>query len=260
MTLSRSDIFPVAVARAALSPGFVAPFLEHAALHATSWFRRTVSDIHDHGNNAPTIQIIPGFTHTSLDLRKMVQTLAETHNIVITPELPWYTGSVRDIGAIVRAKSQQVLQSQEKNGELILLGHSLGGVVAIHSIFPHPEDTKRSGRSSRKIPQVARVYTIGSPHGGVPWAGYLPMIPVLREISDTVSLYAGLDKNTVITPVTTITLDHDSLVPPESQGSIHLPASLLQKRDIHIPRADHLTPLSTRGVGQISESTGGFTR
>jgi hypothetical protein len=119
-------MFPVAVAKAVTSPRFFSPFFGHAALHATSWFRGAVQDIFDHGNNAPTILVVPGFTHTSLDLRQMVQFLASTHNVVVSPDLPWYTASVRDIGATLRQKSQSILQTQEKNGELILLGHSLG--------------------------------------------------------------------------------------------------------------------------------------
>jgi hypothetical protein len=255
MALSLRDTLPIAVARAVTSPTFIAPFTWHAALRMTSFFRGAVRDIHDHGNNAPTILVVPGFTHTSLNLLEMGETLAETHNVVFAPNLAWYTSSVRTMGVIIRKKSQEVLTTHEKNGDLILLGHSLGGVVAIHSLSSR--EVLSSGTSA---PTPSRLYTLGSPHGGVPAARHLFPIPVLQEIAHPDSLYGGVDTDHISTRVTAITLGQDSLVPPENQGSKNLPKSLRSGRDRFMPDFNHLSPLSKGGISEIYRATRGFTR
>ena len=52
-----------------------------------------------------------------------------------------------------------------------LVGHSLGGVIIAQAIL----DSRLAGR-------VDTVITLGSPFGGSPWAGVLPIVEIVREL------------------------------------------------------------------------------
>jgi pimeloyl-ACP methyl ester carboxylesterase len=52
-----------------------------------------------------------------------------------------------------------------------LVGHSLGGVIIAQAIL----DTRLAGR-------VDTVITLGSPFGGSPWAGVLPIVEIVRAL------------------------------------------------------------------------------
>ncbi|HYY02069.1 MAG TPA: alpha/beta fold hydrolase, partial [Mycobacterium sp.] len=61
--------------------------------------------------------------------------------------------------------------SQTGAEKVHLVGHSLGGVIIAQAIL----DSRLAGR-------VDTVITLGSPFGGSPWAGVLPIVEIVREL------------------------------------------------------------------------------
>jgi triacylglycerol lipase len=120
---------------------------------------------------------------------------------------PWYR-SVRENGERLRVFIEGVCKETGKD-RVSLIGHSMGGLVAIEYLLNH------GGLSS-----VSKCVTIASPHAGVLYRG--PLLGAarreLRQGSDLiVSLALPLS-----TPVLSIASSHDNLAYPAKASSLAL--------------------------------------
>ena len=87
--------------------------------------------------------------------------------------------SVRELADQLVAHAETTL-SRTGAAKVHLVGHSLGGVIIAQAIL----DPRLDGR-------VDTVITLGSPFGGSPWAGLLPLIELVRALRPGSPLFAG---------------------------------------------------------------------
>ena len=107
-----------------------------------------------------------------------------------------------------------------------LVGHSLGGVVIAQAIF----DPRLTGR-------VETVITLGSPFGGSPWAGMLPVVDMVRALRAGSPLLTRLASTPLPDGVRwlSVTAALDIVVPGPRSAPPH-------------PHAEHVT---VSGVGHL---------
>lgn len=55
----------------------------------------TSGDQFDHGNNADTVLLIPGFTQGGSSMITLGKKLSEKHNVAYIDSLPWYSADVK---------------------------------------------------------------------------------------------------------------------------------------------------------------------
>ena len=100
--------------------------LEHAVQlvrHTVGNILPTPKDQFDHGNNASTVMLIPGFTQGSGSMSEIGLELSKKHNVVYAGNLPWYTASVKTMTSQILEK-YRIAQVNEKNHDISLVGHS----------------------------------------------------------------------------------------------------------------------------------------
>jgi len=203
-------------------------------------------DQFDHGNNADTFILIPGFTQGSSSMESIGGALSERHNVMYVRNLPWYTGKVKDLVAIIMAH-YETAREREKNGDISIVGHSYGGVLGARMVSENP-----------KV-RVNRLLTAGSPHDRVPLSlviSGIPMIPVppvLHELDSVYDRRPSIGKRQ-LHDLTTIAAGSDLVVPTDSQDGRHLPMSP------DIPKAhqtwdgySHFDLLEPKGAARIAE-------
>lgn len=159
--------------------------------------------------------------------------------------------SVEQLAAQLVAEVEATL-SRTGADKLHLVGHSLGGVIIAQAIL----DPRLSGR-------VDTVITLGSPFGGSPWAGVLPVLelvralragsPLLRRLASTplpdgvrwLSVTAALD---IIVPGLRSVPSHPQVETITFNGVGHLGMLLSRKIIAYIT-----TALSAEGTASAAE-------
>ena len=159
--------------------------------------------------------------------------------------------SVEQLAAQLVAEVEGTL-SRTGADKLHLVGHSLGGVIIAQAIL----DPRLSGR-------VDTVITLGSPFGGSPWAGALPVLelvralragsPLLRRLASTplpdgvrwLSVTAALD---IIVPGLRSVPSHPQVETITFDGIGHLGMLLSRKIIAYIT-----TALSAEGTASAAE-------
>lgn len=90
----------------------------------------------DYGNNAPTYLLIPGLGCNNGAMQNLWDELKKQANVSYTPSLWGWFGSMDWAAKIVEQKVWELLKMHEFNGDLHLLGHSQGGLIAFKSLSP----------------------------------------------------------------------------------------------------------------------------
>jgi len=130
--------------------------------------------------------------------------LAERFNVAYAPVFPhWNTGSVAGSAALLRRKIRAILDERERNGDLSIVAHSLGGLIALEAL----KDSVR----------VRTMATLAAPFGGSPQARLAaPFSAGARDIG----AWAGNAAPWAERPMDRLEChvsEQDSVVPPENQ-------------------------------------------
>ena len=162
-------------------------------------------DSFDFGNNAPTIVLVPGFFSVAKDMTYIGEPMKEKMNVAYVPDLP-HLGMADLMRSVVtvREKIKKVLQ-EEKNGDLNLLGHSLGGVLMLDVL-------------GDKDFEAHRFIALSTPFKGAPFARWFPFFKSARQLAPESTYLTNLegihiDKTVVDVHVSLL----DGEVPPEYQ-------------------------------------------
>jgi len=166
-------------------------------------------DSFDFGNNAPTILLVPGFFGDAEDMTFIGEPLKERMNVAYAPNLPFLNmGDIISTGILLRQKIAQVLL-EEKNGDLNLLGHSIGGLEILESM-----------RQSRF--EARSIITCSTPFGGVPKAKWAPFISSCRQIVPGARYVTDLRGICIGKTALDVHVSmRDGIVPPENQVPPH---------------------------------------
>lgn len=196
----RPDDSPLASAAKALAT----PSWHLGSARQTLASLRAPRDVFDHGNNAPTVLLVHGFLTRPGCLSAAGERLAERFNVAYAPVFPhWNTGSVAGSAALLRRKIRMILCEREKNGDLSVVAHSLGGLIALEAL-------KESVR-------VRTLATLATPFGGSPQARLAaPFSAGARDIGDwgrNAAPWADKPMDRLECHVS----GQDSVVPPENQ-------------------------------------------
>lgn len=122
---------------------------------------------------SPTVRpvlLVHGFGGTKSSLALIARALDARGVPVRTMGYPPLGMSVAQLAERLVAEVEKIV-SATGTDKLHLVGHSLGGVVIAQAIA----DGRLTGR-------VDTVITLGSPFGGSPWAGVLPVLEIVREL------------------------------------------------------------------------------
>ena len=200
---------------------------------------------------APPVLLVHGFGGAKSSWSLVAHALSARGIAVHAISYAPVGNSVEQVAAQLVA---EVLSTLSRTGadKLHLVGHSLGGVIIAQAIL----DPRLSGR-------VDTVITLGSPFGGSPWAGVLPVLevvralragsPLLRRLASTplpdgvrwLSVTAALD---IIVPGVRSVPSHPQVETITFDGVGHLGMLLSRKVIAYITAA-----LSAEGAGSAAE-------
>jgi triacylglycerol lipase len=122
---------------------------------------------------APTtrpVLLVHGFAGTKSSWALVANALKARGVAVEAMSYPPVGTSVQQLAERLVAEVERILMATGTD-KVHLVGHSLGGVVIAQAIA----DSRLTGR-------VDTVITLGSPFGGSPWAGALPVVEIVREL------------------------------------------------------------------------------
>jgi pimeloyl-ACP methyl ester carboxylesterase len=119
---------------------------------------------------APPVLLVHGFGGAKSSWSAVAEALGAKGLSVDTMSYAPVGNTVEQLAEKLVAHVEQMLSRTGAN-KAHLIGHSLGGVVIAQAIC----DPRLKGR-------VATVITLGSPFGGSPWAGMLPVVDMVRAL------------------------------------------------------------------------------
>lgn len=180
--------------------------------HTVGNFLPAPKDQFDHGNNASTVMLIPGFTQGSGSMSQIGKALSEKHNVVYVGNLSWYTANVKALTAQILEKYRAV-QKNEKNHDISLVGHSFGGVLGVVLLSDTPDV------------RMNQLITVGTPHDKVPLATLVPGIPAIQELEEDIYRSRPKIQKRQLNRFTTIAAGNDIIVPTDSQHGKFAPIS-----------------------------------
>jgi triacylglycerol lipase len=132
--------------------------------------RRSPTALGTRGHTAPPVVLVHGFAGSSTSWFAIRRALrADGRTVVCFDYRPW-ASSVDELAEGLVETVQDVLAATGAD-KVHLVGHSLGGVIIALALT-------RDGLAGR----VDLVVTLGSPFSGSPWAGRLPLGPLVREL------------------------------------------------------------------------------
>jgi triacylglycerol lipase len=121
------------------------------------------------GTETPVV-LVHGFAATSTSWFALRRALHADGRTVVSFDYPPWASSVDELADRLAETVADVLAATG-SGRVHLVGHSLGGVIIALALT-----------RDRLADHVDLVVTIGSPFGGSPWAGMLPLAPLLRAV------------------------------------------------------------------------------
>jgi pimeloyl-ACP methyl ester carboxylesterase len=118
----------------------------------------------------PPVLLVHGFGGTKSSWAMVAHALNARGMAIETMSYPPLRTSVSQLAERLVDEVERILLATGAD-KVHLVGHSLGGVVIAQAIA----DSRLTGR-------VDTVITLGSPFGGSPWAGVLPVVELVREL------------------------------------------------------------------------------
>jgi triacylglycerol lipase len=151
----------------------IPPSLTHdaardAGSRADGRLRSTV--LGGHGRGALPVVLVHGFAGSSTSWFAVRRALRADGRTVVSFDYPPWASSVDELADRLIETVGDVLAATGA-GKVHLIGHSLGGVIIALALT-------RDGLAGK----VDLVVTLGSPFSGSPWAGLLPLGPLVREL------------------------------------------------------------------------------
>lgn len=123
MAISVNDSMGRTVSKIALSPFSIFDNLMQVVRISAVSMLTSPKDQFDHGANAGTVILLPGFTQGSASMSNLGEEIGKTRNVAYVDQLSWYTASVKTLIDQILLKINEVRQL-EKNGDISLVGHS----------------------------------------------------------------------------------------------------------------------------------------
>jgi triacylglycerol lipase len=121
------------------------------------------------GTGIPMV-LVHGFAATSTSWFALRRALHAAGRTVVSFDYPPWASSVDELADRFAETVEDVLAATGAS-KVHLVGHSLGGVIIAVAMT-----------RDRLAEHVDLVVTIGSPFGGSPWAGMLPLAPLVRAL------------------------------------------------------------------------------
>jgi triacylglycerol lipase len=175
--------------------------------------------------SAPPVLLVHGFGGAKSSWSAVAEALGGKGLSVDTMSYPPAGNNVEQLADKLVAHVERML-SRSGADKVHLVGHSLGGVVIAQAI----SDPRLRGR-------VETVITLGSPFGGSPWAGMLPVVDMVRALRAGSPLLARLAATPLPDGVRwlSVAAGLDIVVPGQRSVAPH-------------PEAEHVT---VSGVGHL---------
>lgn len=170
----------------------------------------------------PAVMLVPGLFCAPGAMNQLGRELEALGLDVHLPRaFPYYRGTLANTGPVERSvqillEDLEVLATEHDVQEITLVGHSLGGIIALAAAVHAPDST-------RILPRAVGILLLAPPLDGTPLAVPLrPFLPAAREISPRAErlrfVRAAMGHITQ-----TFTAGADSLVPLESQEGLAVP-------------------------------------
>jgi pimeloyl-ACP methyl ester carboxylesterase len=131
---------------------------------------RAATALGDQGRAAPPVVLVHGFAGSSTSWSAVRRALREDGRAVVSFDYRPWASSVDKLADQLVETVEDVLATTGA-GKVHLVGHSLGGVIIALALT-------RDGLAEH----VDLVVTLGSPFSGTPWAGMLPLGPLVRAL------------------------------------------------------------------------------
>jgi triacylglycerol lipase len=122
------------------------------------------------GGTAPPVVLVHGFAGSSTSWFAVRRALRADGRTVVSFDYPPWASSVDELADRLIESVEDVLAATGA-GKVHLVGHSLGGVIIALALT-----------RDRLAGHVDLVVTLGSPFSGSPWAGMLPLCPLVRAL------------------------------------------------------------------------------
>jgi hypothetical protein len=207
-----------------------------------------------------TIVLVPGFTCHPATLRILAECLKaqlwENHNIIFAKSnTSWWLNHIEDtnsLGTKLLSNLQDIHKEHESNGNMIIIGHSLGWPVTIQAVLNWEKNKRKQKKSIwRVLPNDINIHMIASPLWVVPSARY-PLgsfLPVLTELRKS-RLFTDHEISVFLSEIWSLTTHitgKDSLVPQTSQDitQYNIPKMLREKvSQIFHPHDNHCSGIN----------------
>jgi len=152
----------------------VASGLVQVAAHDTGpragGHRHSPTSLRDQVPTAAPVVLVHGFAASGGSWFVVRRALCADGRTVVSFDYPPWASSVDELADRLAQTVEDVLAATGA-GKVHLVGHSLGGVIIALALT-----------RDRLAERVDLVVTIGSPFGGSPWAGMLPLAPLVRAL------------------------------------------------------------------------------
>jgi pimeloyl-ACP methyl ester carboxylesterase len=178
------------------------------------------TDVVEYGASDALTVFVHGYLSTGGAMRPLGEHLG--HIGVAARQVHFTFGPTGSVAEVVRRLDDIIRRAQAgRDGAVRIVGHSLGGLVARYyrQVLGRP---------------VERLVCIATPHGGVPRAAALRVLPLLDELAPGSSTLALLDATRARlagTAVTCIAAADDALV-PDGEGSRLTGVHRVRARDV----------------------------
>jgi triacylglycerol lipase len=144
--------------------------LTHDSAHVPARDRRPPAVLGVRGRTAPPVVLVHGFAGSSTSWFAVRRALRADGRTVVSFDYPPWASSVDELADRLIETVEDVLAATGA-GKVHLVGHSLGGVIIALALM-----------RERLAGHVDLVVTLGSPFSGSPWAGMLPLAPLVRAL------------------------------------------------------------------------------
>ena len=228
---------------------------------------------HDHilekNTASGTIILVPGFTCRPSTLNILAECLKmylwENYNIIFAKSnTSWWLNHIDDtnsLGTKLLSNLQDIHKEYETNGNMIIVGHSLGWPVTIKAVLSSAKYTKKQKKIVwRALPRSMNIHMVASPLWVVPTARY-PLgsfLPVLTELRKS-RLFTDKEISIFLSEIWSLTTHitgKDSLVPQTSQDitQYNIPELLREKvNQILHPYDNHCSGINGNKVELLAK-------
>jgi predicted alpha/beta hydrolase family esterase len=208
-------------------PGYIKGTVQLTALEL--WWQP--QDILDHTPWTPIVLVDPGFWRNSWVMRRISEEYARTMNVASVWVKKWDWWNTKGIDYMDHLTREKIGELKRYDAPIILLWHSMGGIVAV--------------RVWANNAAVTKIIQLASPNNGTPlfnnW--FLDNNQVAQQMR-TWEHYADVQRDSNARKIVSVIAARDQIVPPDSQSSRYIPWGGTD----HTVDADHFSILTDRTI------------